>query len=61
LSTRYHFLSLADASRMTRSAVYMDDFLAACERRNGTRAATIMRESIEWTLDYLTEWRADQT
>lgn len=55
LSTRYHFLSLADASRMMRSAVYMDDFVAACERKNGTRAATVMRESIEWTLDYLAE------
>lgn len=55
LSARYHFLNLGDKSRMTRSAVYMDDFLAACERRNGTRAASVMRESIEWTLDYLTE------
>jgi DNA-binding GntR family transcriptional regulator len=53
-STRYHFLTIADAARFERSLQYMVDFGTACRRRDGDEAERVMREALEWTLVYLT-------
>jgi DNA-binding GntR family transcriptional regulator len=50
---RYHLVNLADAARMRRSLAFAQRFQAACAERDGAAAQQVMRESIDWTLDYL--------
>jgi DNA-binding GntR family transcriptional regulator len=54
-SLRYHHLNLADRERLARSLGYMEAFSDACAARDGPRAQGVMREAIEWTLEYLVE------
>jgi DNA-binding GntR family transcriptional regulator len=54
-SRRYHHVNLADSERLARSLAYMEDFHAACIARDGARAQAVMREALEWTLEYLVE------
>ena len=54
-SLRYHHLNLADRERLARSLGYMEGFSGACAARDGSRAESVMREAIEWTLEYLVE------
>ena len=55
VSRRYHHLNLAEAERLARSLEYMEAFHATCAERDGRRAHDVMREALEWTLDYLAE------
>jgi DNA-binding GntR family transcriptional regulator len=55
LSTRYHFLTIRDASRFARSLGLMEDFFAACRDRDGARAERVMQGALEWTLSYLSD------
>lgn len=50
---RYHLVNLADAARMRRSLAFTKRFQAACAERDGPAAQRVMREAIDWTLDYL--------
>ncbi len=50
---RYHLVNLADAARMRRSLAFTRRFHAACAERDGPAAERVMREAIDWTLDYL--------
>ena len=54
-SRRYHHVNLADRERLSRSLAYIEEFHEACAARDGARAAAVMREGLEWTLDYLAE------
>lgn len=55
LSTRYHFLTIADPSRFSRSLMLMEHFFSACKARNGVQAQRVMQEALEWTLSYLAD------
>jgi DNA-binding GntR family transcriptional regulator len=55
LSTRYHFLTILDASRFAQSLELMEDFFAACRERDGARAERVMQDALEWTLSYLSD------
>lgn len=55
VSRRYHHLNLAETDRLARSLGYMEAFHAACAERDGRAAHDVMREALEWTLDYLVE------
>lgn len=55
LSRRYHHVNLADTDRLARSLEYMEAFHDACLIRDGARAQAVMREALEWTLEYLVE------
>lgn len=54
VSSRYHFLTIADRSRFSRSLKLMEDFFAACQSRDGRQAQRVMQGALEWTLSYLT-------
>ena len=55
ISNDFHHLNLADRERLARSLGYMEAFSDACAARDGPRAQGVMREAIEWTLEYLVE------
>jgi DNA-binding GntR family transcriptional regulator len=54
LSSRYHFLTIAEVTRFAHSRGIMEQFFAACETRDGAAAKAVMQDALEWTLSYLT-------
>ena len=54
-SSRYHFLTIAEVSRFAHSRGIMEQFFAACQKRDGVAAKRVMEDALEWTLSYLTE------
>jgi DNA-binding GntR family transcriptional regulator len=55
LSTRYHFLTIAEVSRFAHSRSIMEQFFAACQQRDGASAKRVMEDALKWTLSYLTK------
>ena len=55
LSTRYHFLTIAEVSRFEHSRSIMEQFFAACQQRDGASAKRVMEDALKWTLSYLTK------
>ena len=55
LSSRYHFLTIAEVSRFSHSRSIMEEFFAACQKRDGASAKRVMEDALQWTLSYLTE------
>jgi DNA-binding GntR family transcriptional regulator len=55
LSTRYHFLTIAEVSRFSHSRSIMEEFFAACQKRDGASAKRVMEDALQWTLSYLSE------
>jgi DNA-binding GntR family transcriptional regulator len=55
LSSRYHFLTIAEVSRFSQSRSIMEEFFAACQKRDGAAAKRVMEDALQWTLSYLTE------
>jgi DNA-binding GntR family transcriptional regulator len=54
LSSRYHFLTIAEGTRFAQSRAIMEDFFAACQKRDGDEAKRVMEDALQWTLSYLT-------
>jgi DNA-binding GntR family transcriptional regulator len=46
---RYNFLTFEDTPRFQNALAYHHDFARACETGDAQAAATIVRESMEWT------------
>lgn len=55
LSSRYHFLTIAEVSRFSHSRSIMEEFFAACQKRDGDSAKRVMEDALQWTLSYLSE------
>ena len=55
LSSRYHFLTIAEVSRFSHSRSMMEEFFAACQKRDGASAKRVMEGALQWTLSYLAE------
>jgi DNA-binding GntR family transcriptional regulator len=55
LSSRYHFLTIAEVSRFSHSRSIMEAFFSACQKRDGASAKRVMEDALQWTLSYLTE------
>ena len=53
LSSRYHFLTIAEVSRFAHSRSIMEAFFAACQKRDGAEAKRVMEDALQWTLSYL--------
>jgi DNA-binding GntR family transcriptional regulator len=53
LSSRYHFLTIAEGSRFAHSRSIMEAFYAACQHRDGAEAKRVMEDALQWTLSYL--------
>ncbi len=53
LSTRYHFLTIAEVSRFAHSRSIMEQFFVACQQRDGASAKRVMEDALKWTLSYL--------
>jgi DNA-binding GntR family transcriptional regulator len=53
LSSRYHFLTIAEVSRFAHSRSIMEAFFAACQERDGAAAKRVMEDALQWTLSYL--------
>jgi DNA-binding GntR family transcriptional regulator len=54
LSSRYHFLTIAEGSRFAQSRAIMEEFFVACQARDGVAAKRVMQDALQWTLTYLT-------
>lgn len=61
-STRYVFLTIAEASRFKQSRADMERFFVACEARDGPAAHAAIQEALQHTLSYLVQAfaKADQ-
>ena len=55
LSTRYHYLTIAESPRLARSRHLMEEFFDACESRDGELAQRVMQGALEWTLMYVSQ------
>jgi DNA-binding GntR family transcriptional regulator len=55
LSSRYHFMTIAEGTRFTRSRGIMEEFFVACQARDAEAAKRVMQDALEWTLSYLTD------
>jgi DNA-binding GntR family transcriptional regulator len=55
LSSRYHFLTIAEGERFAQSRAIMEEFFVACQARDGVAARGVMQDALEWTLSYLTD------
>jgi DNA-binding GntR family transcriptional regulator len=54
-STRYVFLTIAEASRFKQSRADMEKFFVACEARDGLAAHAAIQDALQHTLLYLVE------
>jgi DNA-binding GntR family transcriptional regulator len=54
LSSRYHYLTIAETMRFAHSRSIMESFFAACQKRDGPAAKRVMEDALQWTLTYLT-------
>lgn len=53
-SMRYNWLTLGrDPRRIAESLEFQERFYAACARRDGVEAQRVMREGMDWSVEYL--------
>jgi DNA-binding GntR family transcriptional regulator len=54
-STRYMYLSIADEYRFEQSLASSRRLAEACRARDGRAAGQVVRESLEWSLEFLSQ------
>jgi DNA-binding GntR family transcriptional regulator len=54
-SARYTFLSIAKDYRFDQSLAFMKEFGEGCRRRDGEKAEKVIREALEWSLEYVSQ------
>lgn len=56
---RYNHLTVAADERLDRALAHMERFHDACRARDGRAAQQVMREALDWTMDFVVDELGD--